>query len=373
MRSRYSVATLGYSFVIAAQDIFNPVQAFTLGNISTGGLVHAAINALPFVTYRGARETATKMSPEIRHRAGEGMAALRRHFLDMGGVGKNPKWSKFQRWMNDMSFALIAKTDEMTSTAIWTAAMHDAVNNMGLTSEEAVVHADDVLHSSMPSWDIADQPSVLADRQTMASFIQFFSFFSAQGNQFSRLIDERGAGEAFARIFATIVVSNVICELIAGRGPEPDEEIPEWMLRKVLAAPANVVPLMGAPAELVLGYVISAMWHGKGKVRGVSFRTSPALSMLDRIGRTVNTMKKEGTDESHEKAFAALDAIGLLSGTPVGTNQIQKTGKFIASPQGLQQDVRRGNVADVASGLYRGKRAGQGADIFTPFTKNRPK
>jgi GGDEF domain-containing protein len=363
---RFSISTLAWSLPILGGDLFNPVTAVTLGHVSAADLGVAALKTTP-LNYLSTRAAALAKSSELRHRQENLASSLKRQLEDVSFVGRNGKMSKFVRGARDSAWYLMEKADNITSTVIWEAAYRNAMGRE-LSETEAVAYADDTVHSVLPSHDTADLPAILRDKRGMAALVGFYGYFNTLYNVNRRLFAEKNAAEAMGRALATIIVTNVLAEFASGRGPEEDEEWLEWMMRKILSAPFQLAPLVGGPAEKVAGWFTSMLWHGEGRTRGVSIRSAAALAAAEQLVKVVGKITSEDRDID-QRILDALEAGGILSGTPFGSRQVMRVGRYLTSDNGLQEDLEYGTPFDVGSGVTYGDREGQPLNPFTAVEK----
>lgn len=353
-KSRFAMATLAGSLPVFLADQLNGLMTWAMGNVSLRGLMHGYREVNPF-TYRKTRERVLALSPEMRNRDKNWSRALRQQLGEMGGwKGKRGDLGKLLDGARDAAWFLMKFGDDTSATLIWTAAFDDAQSRLGMTEEQAIRHADDAVHSSLPSHDQADLPAIMGNKGAAASFVMFFGYFNTVYNANRRLFKERSVAEAFARTILMFLIANVAGELLGGRGPEEDEEWDEWALRKTLAAPFTYIPGLAGVAEWLIGAGTSKAWHGEARFRHVSVRAAPAVSTVQRLWRSAQRLIDEETD-STERIFAFLDAVGLVTYTPIGASQIQRTGKYLTSRE-FQRDVRQGDIPGIASGVVYGRR-----------------
>jgi hypothetical protein len=208
---------------------------------------------------------------------------------------------------------------------------------------------------------------VLQDRGGFASLVAFYGYFSTEYNQIRRLFAEKSAPEAFARALATMVAINVIGELISGRGPDEEEEVPEWITRKLLAAPVQLLPIVGWAGEEGAARATSWLWHGETSHRRFSMRASPVMAASERLIRSVGKLVDSEDGETDRQILALLDILGIITGTPVGSSQVQRTVGYATGDDGLGEDISEGDPLGILEGLIYGPREGKGATPLSPF------
>jgi hypothetical protein len=265
----------------------------------------------------------------------------------------------------------LEQTDKMTSTQIWLARFWQE-SHEGKNEAEAAALADGAVRSSIPGSDRAELPAFARDPGAAGSIVVFYGYFSKMFNVLHGLTFNagrewtkaaRGQGsysnaslataKAAGRALAVMFAYNVLGELLAGRGPDEGEPPEEYLLRKMVAAPINVIPL-GAGFEAYIGKAIT----GRGGM--VSQRAAPVVSMADSIYRSIGkAMSEDGTNS--ERVWAAVDVALLARGLP--SLQTKRTGGYLEKL--LAGDAEPEGPGDLASGLLFGERDNQPMNIFT--------
>jgi GGDEF domain-containing protein len=367
-RSRMVLSTLGWSLGVAAGDLANPLVSLAAGHISAAGLAAATIKTIPLATWGATRREALAKSPELRHREKNLTQLLRNELMQVGRKGAKGRVQGLVEGARDTAWFLFEQTDKLASTVVWRAAYYDGLRQPNATEDSAVSHADEQVRRSLPSHAPGEQPSILRDKRGFGSLIAFYGYFSKLQNVHRGIWNENGPAKALARSLAVILVANVFAEFLSGRGPEDDESVPEWVLRKALAAPFSLLPLVGFIGEYGSSALVSKMFDGDTKFRPLSMRASPAAAGVERLVGHLSHLADEDRDND-QRFWDAIEAAGVLSGMPFLSAQVGRTGRYLTGDEGLSQDIEEGDLAGVASGIFRGKREGQAANIFTPFAQ----
>jgi hypothetical protein len=132
---------------------------------------------------------------------------------------------------------------------------------------------------------------------------------------------------AIARMLALVIMPAVLGELLAGRGPEEDEDDIWWAIRKMLLYPFASIPILKEGAGVVEASMINLTGEGEMKYQP-SWRLSPVAGSIEQIGRTF--MKTSdvvaGNQEFNDVAWDLLDTSGYILGLP--TRQIRISGEY---------------------------------------------
>jgi hypothetical protein len=378
-RTAFTVSTLGYSLTVAAGDLTNPFVAVASGDIKARYMAPSLAQAITGVGFVAMRKNALAKSDELNHRSKNLGRQLRARLLEIGKKGSRGPVSRVLQGARETAWVLFDLTDRLASTIIWDASYRQELAK-GATEEQAVARADVVVRGQLPSHALAEQPSLLRDKRGLGALVVFYSYFSKLLNIQRRMIRPtldafgegnyaEGALEAakFAgRTLAVIVVANVFAELLSGRGPEEDEDVPQWLTRKVLGAPAMMIPIFGGAIEEAVNLGVSKAFTGEVKQRRLSVRASPAAAAVERLARAVSDVLDEESEDL-DRFWALLEAAGITLALPVGGSQFQRTGRYLTSPEGAAEDIEEGDIAGVVSGVVYGERERQPANLLTPL------
>lgn len=384
LRSRFVISTLGYSLTVAGGDLTNSLVAISSGKVRSRFAVPAHIRA--FTDWSNIRA----MSKELPHRSQQWRANLRKDLMQVGPAGQK---SVVLEAVRESAWWMMEWTDRIMSTIIWKGAYDQArsakrYGGKELSHDEAVRDADSVVRAMLPTHDPAEQPAILRDKRGIGSLIAFYGYFSKLYNvqretlapallawQTAEGVGEKvktipTAAHAAGRVLATIIVTELLAELLSGRGPEDEEKWGEWAMRKALAAPGMYIPLLGPITEQASNFAVSETVGSGAKYRRPSVRAAPAAAAFDRMARALSTIAST-EKEPDERIFAFLEAAGVLANLPLGSSQVQRTGKYVAGG-GMAEDVASGRPGEVVEGLIYGRRDNQPknvADLVTDIAE----
>jgi hypothetical protein len=374
LRSRFVMSSIGYSLSVAAGDMLNPLVAIASGTTKSRYALPGLGQSLAH--FPTVRKDALALSPELAHRASRG----RMRMLQMTnsiGAGES-----VMHRVQQSAWIFMETTDLLTATVIWKGAFNQGLGG-GKSNEEAARSADEVVRSQLPSHSTAEQPALLRDKRGVGALTAFYGYFSKLYNVNRGILEPvlqqfqdedvsagqkaLSAAHAAGRALAVMFVANVMGELVSGRGPEKDETVAEWLMRKTLAAPSSYLPLVGSGGELVSNIIASEIFHGKAIPRQFSSRSSPAIAALDRVTRAIVKMASS-KKETDDKLWAALEVLGVITKTPLGSSQVVRTGRAVTSGKAVQ-DMTHDRPFSGAGALLYGARDKQSGNLGT-FTQD---
>lgn len=364
MKNRFVIGVLGWSLKTALGDLTNPLVAASAGSIGWGHMTRSYLRAASIVGWGEQRREALERSPELRLRADSLRQRLNRELAEIGPAGKRRTVLDNVR---ETAWVFMEMTDRLTSTVIWEAAYRDA-RASGLADAEAIRQSDARVRGSMPTHELAEQPALLRDKRTIGALIAFFTYFSKLYNINARVWDPiltkleggeygeaaRSAPAAAGKTLAVLFFAGVVGEYLSGRGPEEDEESEEWLLRKMLAAPALQVPFIGAAGEYGADRAVAALYGRDWKRRAFSARAFPAMAtmqqMLTALERAANSER-----DGDKRVLAGLEIVLLGAGLPA--SQPARTLGYLMSAADGEAAPR--DPLDFAAGAIYGRRENQ--------------
>jgi hypothetical protein len=148
----------------------------------------------------------------------------------------------------------------------------------------------------------------------------------------------------------TMLSYGALAELMSGKGPEEDETVPEWLLRKAVGSAFLLLPFGGDISEAVQ-YAIAP----EGSMRKPSERSSPAVAAFEHMRNALGTAFNENADDL-DRYIAAGELLAFGARLPVV--QPKRTLKYALDPSDT-------SPAGVASGVVYGERDGQPANPLT--------
>lgn len=228
------------------------------------------------------------------------------------------------------AFFLTAMADRQVTIPTWLGAYRQALAE-GLNEEAAIRAGDRAVRLSQGAAGTKDLAAVQRDNELMKLLTMYYTPFSVL---YARMRDVvattrrvKDMPRAIARMLALVIMPAVLGELLAGRGPEEDEDDIWWAIRKMLLYPFASIPILKEGAGVVEASMINLTGEGEMKYQP-SWRLSPVAGSIEQIGRTF--MKTSdvvaGNQEFNDVAWDLLDTSGYILGLP--TRQIRISGEY---------------------------------------------
>ena len=254
--------------------------------------------------------------------------------------------------MKLFGFHLIGLADRFVSITSWVGAYNRALVKDGMTEDQAIAYADGVIRKSQGSGSAKDLAAIQRGKgnagEAAKLLTMYYSYMSAfyqrqriLGRDTATAIRERDAAMfpvLLARTVSLYFLPALAAELLAGRGPDDDEDWTEWMLRTVGLAALGPIPIIRDIAG--------------GVASGFGYNFSPASG----LGRAVTDVIKDGArivqgEETKKATKHALEAVGYATGYIPG--QLATSTQFLVDVAYDEQDPE--TVADWWRGITTGK------------------
>ena len=163
-------------------------------------------------------------------------------------------WRSMTPDMKISLFHHIGMMDMAVSVPTWLGAYNKAFNGnvsgvMKGNEEAAIAYADRTVRVTQGSGSVKDLARIQNGGALLKTFTMFYSFFSVLYQRFAksfrafRLSDSTAVGTAklMQSMFWIWIAPAVVETMILGEPPEDDDEWAEWMIRKVLTYPSQVL------------------------------------------------------------------------------------------------------------------------------------
>lgn len=314
----------------------------------------AAAAASPVETFRFVAER----SGEVRNRMDtldRDIGALMRSLDERPGV----KVLGMPRDVARFMYHGIGYADRLVVVPTWMAAYNKALAG-GAEEAAAIYEADKAVRKSQGSGAAKDLAAIQRGTgkwgEAAKLMTMFYSYFSAVYQRQRTLGRDTGAAvregrtrdfpALLARAWWLIVVPPILSQLLAGRGPEEDEDWGAWSFKQMLfnmLAPIPVLRDLAQPA-----------WDKAAGNRSFGYQLSP----IQRAGETmVNVAGDAGRiargEETKRATRNALEATGYATGLVPG--QIATATQFLVDVGYGEQDPE--TVSDWWNGITKGKAA----------------
>ncbi|MEW8092089.1 MAG: hypothetical protein AB2784_20945 [Candidatus Thiodiazotropha endolucinida] len=184
------------------------------------------------------------------------------------------KGDKLKDKLEKTFFSHIGFFDLSVSLPSWLGAYEKSLAE-GRTEKEAIAFADSIVRMSQSAGGAKDLANVQVGPEIYRMFTMFYSYFSVLYNMLRRRVrvtQQEGlvsTPRAFMSFMYLVVLPAVLSELIAGRGPEDDEDAAIWTMKTVAGYPAATVVLARDIANGIFtpyGYDLSPVGAAVGSI-----------------------------------------------------------------------------------------------------------
>lgn len=341
LRTNTAIVTMGWKISTMMSQIsgFGPsVDLVGYRNLSTA--------MVEFVTHpKATLDMVFGKSGEMRHRTNTIERDMKEQLLKLRGE------SGIKVAVQRSAFYLTAMADRMVSVPTWLAGYRKAKAE-NLAEEDAIRAGDRAVRLSQGAGGAKDLAAVQRQTELMKLLTMYYTPFSVL---YARLRDvghttrsPRDLPRLVARSIALVILPAVLGELLAGRGPDDDEDETWWAARKSLLYPFASVPLL---RDLVQWKLEPALVEASGGQmhHAPRYQFTPIISAIQKIGampdKTLDALT--GDREWDEVAWDAFEASGYVFGMP--TAQPRITGEYLADLLGGDENPE--SLADALHGL----------------------
>ena len=228
------------------------------------------------------------------------------------------------------AFYLTAMADRQVTVPTWLGAYRQAQAE-GLNEEDSIRAGDRAVRLSQGAAGAKDLAAVQRDNELMKLLTMYYTPFSVL---YARMRDVgattrkvKDIPRAVARMLALVIMPAVLGEILAGRGPEEDEDETWWAIRKMLLYPLASVPILKEGSGVVEASMINLAGEGEMKFQP-SWRLTPVAGSIEKVGRTfMNTSDVlAGNREFNDVAWDMFETSGYIFGLP--TRQLRISGEY---------------------------------------------
>lgn len=266
--------------------------------------------------------------------------------------GRNDWYAAGKRF----AFHGIGYMDRVVAVPTWMAGYNRAIE-AGRSEEQAIYEGDKAVRLSQGAGSAKDLAAVqrgTGKHGEMLKFLtMFYSYFSAfyqrertLGRDIGQAVRERSTRDLTklaARAFFLVALPPVLADLLAGRGPDPDEDWGEWAFKKM------IVQLLG-PIPLVKD-LIEPAWDKLTGQHTFGFQLSPLQAAGDSIITAAQDVHDLVTGKGTKHATRdALQAAGYTTGLVPG--QVASAAQFFVDVAEGDQDPQ--TVAEWYRGVTTG-------------------
>lgn len=342
LRMNATIVAMGFKFTTVVAQALDIVQSFRRVKGKHLAKAFARFVSNPVEARRFVQEK----SGEMRHRERN----LDRDLRDLGRqlLGKKGILPRVQR----TAMRGIAIVDMAASVPTWLGA-YDQALDQGLSETDAIHWADRQVRLSNPAGGAKDLAAVQRKESVWKLFTMFYSYFNVMYNaqadvarsSVRRLRGEETpsardplavgkftGGELAIGALAMWVVPALAGELLAGRGPDDDEEEWRWILRKLA-----LFPFLSLPGIRDIANAVES---------GREYQMTPVAGVFAAAARTAQRVGQVAEDEREPEdlILPAVDLLGYSVGLPTGQAKI--TGRYV-------WDLMEGETPDSAGEFMR--------------------
>lgn len=249
------------------------------------------------------------------------------------------------------AFIGIGYMDRAVVIPTWLGAYNKALSK-GLSDDAAIYEADKAVRQSQGAGAAKDLAAIQRGTgragEALKLLTMFYSYMSAVwqrqrtlGRDLATAVRERNVAmtpELLARAWWLLVVPPILAELLAGRGPEEDEDWATWSMQKMLLQMVGPIP--------VVRDIAGALDSGFG------YRFTPAAGGLETAVRLVRDGERIVEGEPTKRATRnALEVTGYATGLVPG--QVAAATQFLVDVGYGEQDPD--TIGEWWEGLTKGK------------------
>ena len=228
------------------------------------------------------------------------------------------------------AFYLTAMADRQVTIPTWLGAYRQAQAE-GLNEEDSIRAGDRAVRLSQGAAGAKDLAAVQRDNELMKLLTMYYTPFSVL---YARMRDVgattrrvKDMPRAVARMLALVIMPAVMGEILAGRGPEEDEDETWWAIRKMLLYPLASVPILKEGSGVIEASMINLAGEGEMKFQP-SWRLTPVAGAVEKVGRTFTKTSDviAGNREFNEVGWDMFETSGYIFGLP--TRQVRISGEY---------------------------------------------
>ena len=340
-RTNMAIVTMGFKATTVLAQIagVGPALDFVSPRSFYKGLVSFMTN--PKETYA----FVTEKSGEIRNRLNtidrdvkDGLA------IERGQVGVAAA-------VRRTAFYATGVMDMMVSVPTWMAAYKQALAE-GKPEQDAIRAGDRAVRLSQGASGAKDMAAVQRNNELTRLLTMYYTPFSAL---YARLRDVgestkemKDLPRAAARLMALVIFPAIVGELLAGRGPDDDEDEVWWAARKVMLYPMATIPVVRDFSGVSEQWMINLIGEGEMDF-APSYKLSPVVGAITKVVQIPSKIGDVvvGDKEFDDVAWDIFESSGYVLGLP--TAQARITGEYLQNL--LSGEAEPENAADVLKGL----------------------
>jgi len=251
------------------------------------------------------------------------------------------------------AFHGIAYMDRMVVIPTWLGA-YDKATAEGMADEDAIYSADKAVRQSQGSGAAKDLAAVQTGRgpagealKLLTMFYSYMSAFYQRQRNLGRDVRNASAGDfpaLLARAWWLLVVPPVLAEVLAGRGPEEDDDWAAWGFEKMAFSMLGPIPFVRDVAPVAYAKATDDKTFG--------YRFTPAAGAWESLTRMAGDAGNLVEGEETKRATRnAIETVGYFTGLTTG--QMATAAQFLVDVSYEEQDPE--TIGQWYEGLTTGK------------------
>lgn len=343
LRSNTTVVGMGFRFSTVIMQAAGYSNSLEFIGAEWGARGAAQFAARPVETFN----TVMEKSGEMRHRMDTLDRDIRQTIAAM--AGRNNPLTAAKRF----AFHGIGYMDRAVTIPTWIGAYNKALHE-GMSEDQAVYFADKAIRSTQGSASAKDLAAVATGQgqwgQALKLMTLFYSYVSTVYQRQRTLARDvrrakpRDIPQLMARAWWLMVVPPLLSELLAGRGPDDDEDWASWAFSNMLFQIVGAIPIVRDAAR--------PLYDKLAGNRGFDYQLSPIQRSVQTVINAAGMVPDIVTGEDTTNATRTmLEAAGYLTGMVPG--QLAQSAQFLVDVGYGEQDPQ--TFGDWYEGLTAGK------------------
>lgn len=354
VRGNIVTAVLGWKLPNAIEDFSSNITSALAATDLQSRYLATGVAELAAAPKEG-RALALEKSGELRTRQGQVQRELAKQIRSLTESGWQRAFNNSPLgWFKENAFAFAEAVEVSTSTPIWLGAYRQALAGK-MSDADAVRFADATVRQALVSHNPVDMAAILRDKGVVGHMLMFhgaFNHFYNQlrgggGAQTTALLVARRAGRTAGIAVGLFLVGSIA----RGQGPDKDEPVSEWVLRKMLLE--GVMQLVPGLGEV--GNGLSAAMRGRPSTVRNNSLMGVAASVTDAALYAADSDK----EPAKRVAKVLSSVVGPVTGFPVAA-PAQSLGPVLE--WALDENEWR-NPGDAASDVVYGRKKGEPFNI----------
>ncbi len=343
LRSNTTVVGMGWRFSTVIMQAAGYSNSLEFIGAEWGAKGVAQFSARPIETFNMVMEK----SGEMRHRMDTLDRDIRQTIAAM--AGRNNPLTAAKRF----AFHGIGYMDRAVTIPTWIGAYNRALHE-GMAEEQAIYYADKAIRSTQGSASAKDLAAVATGQgqwgQALKLMTLFYSYVSTVYQRQRTLARDarrakpRDLPQLMARAWWLMVLPPLLSELLAGRGPDDDEDWGAWAFKNMLFQVVGAIPVVRDAARPLYDKIAGN--------RGFDYQLSPIQRSVQTIINAAGNVADIATGEETKNATRTmLEATGYITGMVPG--QFAQSAQFLVDVADGEQDPQ--TFGDWYEGLTTGK------------------